>query len=125
MNDCFHRLINSVILQSYWNFPNGLFNYIKDCIFSRLKLLFNFYVKRTVHRQDFGAKFNVTYRNGAPVEDILKANSFYKSLLQKSDYLYDGARIMDYTVLGSSRHNDFISFFQNSEITHRYSELAP
>ena len=55
MNDCFDRLINSVILESYWNFPNGLFNYIQAYTFSRLKLLFNFYVKRTVHRQEFGA----------------------------------------------------------------------
>ena len=49
----------------------GLFNYIQACIFSRLKLLFNFYVKRTVRRQDFGAKFNLTFHNGAPVADIL------------------------------------------------------
>ena len=47
-------------------------NYIQACIFSRLKLLFNFYVKRTVGRQDFDAKFNLTYYNGAPVADILK-----------------------------------------------------
>ena len=72
MNDSFDRLINSVILESYWNFPNGLFNYIQAYAFSRLKLLFNFYVKRTVHRQDFGAKFRLTYHNGASVEDILK-----------------------------------------------------
>ena len=39
--------------------------------FSLCRLL-NFYVKRTVRRQDFGAKFNLTYHNGAPVEDILK-----------------------------------------------------
>ena len=39
----------------------GLFIYIQVCIFSRLKLLFNFYVKRTVRRQDFGAKFNLTF----------------------------------------------------------------
>ena len=50
----------------------GLFNYIQACIFSRLKLLFNFYVKRTVRKQDFGAKFNLTFHNGAPVADILK-----------------------------------------------------
>ena len=56
-------------LQSYWNFS---FSYIQACIFSRLKLLFNFYVKRTVRRQDFGAKFNLTYHNGTPVADILK-----------------------------------------------------
>ena len=37
-----------------------------------MKLLFNFYVKRTVHRQDFGAKFNLAYHNGAPVADTLK-----------------------------------------------------
>ena len=52
----------------------GLFNYIQACIFSRLKLLFNFYVKRTVRRQDFGAKFNLTFHNGVPVADILKEN---------------------------------------------------
>ena len=51
---------------------SGLFNYLQACIFSRLKLLFNFYVKRTVGRQDFGAKFNLTFHNGAPVADILK-----------------------------------------------------
>ena len=61
---------DSAILQSYWNFPYGLSNYIQACIFSRLKLLFHFYVKRTIHRQDFGAKFNLTYHNGAPVADI-------------------------------------------------------
>ena len=49
------------MLQSNWNFPNGLFNYIQACIFSWLKLLFNFYVKRTAHRQEFGSKFNLTY----------------------------------------------------------------
>ena len=31
----------------------------------------NFYVTRTVHRQDFGAK-TLHYHNGAPVADILK-----------------------------------------------------
>ena len=41
-----------------------------------LNLLFNFYVKRTVHRQDFGAKFNLTYHNGAPVADILNKELF-------------------------------------------------
>ena len=60
-----------MILQSYWNFPNGLFSYVQACIFSRLKLLFNFYVKRTVHKQDFGAKFNLAYHNGVPIADIL------------------------------------------------------
>ena len=29
-------------------------------------------LKGTVHRQDFGAKFNLTYHNGAPISDILK-----------------------------------------------------
>ena len=42
--------------------------------FSRLRRHLNFYVKRTVYGQDFGAKFNLTYHNGAPVADILKAN---------------------------------------------------
>ena len=57
MNDCFEsvRLI-------HWNFLNGLFNYIQACNYFRLKLLFNFYAKRTVHRQNFGA----------PIEDMLK-----------------------------------------------------
>ena len=64
--------MNSAILQSYWNFSDGLFNYIQAGIFSQLKLLFNFYVKRTVRRQHFGAKFNLTYHNGAPVLDILR-----------------------------------------------------
>ena len=49
---------NSGILQSYWNFPNRLFNNIQAYILSRLKLLFNFYVS---------AKFNLTCHNGAPV----------------------------------------------------------
>ena len=30
------------------------------------------YVKRTVHRQDFGASLNFTNNNSAPVADILK-----------------------------------------------------
>ena len=42
--------------------------------FSLLKLLFNFYVKNTVRRQDFGAKFDLTCHNGAPVADIPKLN---------------------------------------------------
>ena len=62
---------NSAILKSYWNFPNGLFNYIQGCNYSRLKLLFNLYVKRTVHRQDFVAKLNLVNHNGAPEADIL------------------------------------------------------
>ena len=78
---CLHDLYKvSVILQSHWNFSDGLFNYIQACIFSRLKLLFNFYVKRIVRRQDFGAKFNLTYHNGAPVADILKVErEFYSN----------------------------------------------
>ena len=66
--------VNSAIFQSYWNFEMdyGQFNYIQVCIFCRLKVLFNFYVRRTVRRQDFGAKFNHTFHNGAPVADILK-----------------------------------------------------
>ena len=40
--------------------------------FSRLKLLSNFYIKKTAHRQDFGVKFDLTYHNGVPVADILK-----------------------------------------------------
>ena len=56
---------------------DGLFDYIQACIFSRLKLLFNSYVKRTVRRQDFGAKFNLTFHNGAPVADILKQRLHY------------------------------------------------
>ena len=55
----------------------GLFDYIQACIFSRLKLLLNFYVKRTVRRQDFGAKFNLTFHNGAPVADIIKERLHY------------------------------------------------
>ena len=39
-----------------------------------MNLLFNFYFKRTVLRQDFVAKFNLTYHNGPPVTDILKTN---------------------------------------------------
>ena len=69
MNDCFEKcLTNLLILQLHWNFPNGLFNYIQACIFSLLNLLFNFYAKRTIHMQDFGAKFYLSYHNGAPAE---------------------------------------------------------
>ena len=35
---------------------------------------FDLQVKRTVNRQDFGAKFNLTYHNDGPVMDILKDN---------------------------------------------------
>ena len=31
----------------------------------------NFYARKTVHKQDFGAKFNLSYHDGAPVADIL------------------------------------------------------
>ena len=55
----------------------------KPFIFSRLKSLFNFYVKRTAHRQDFGAKFNLTYHNGALAADILK------KLLDRIQVLFD------------------------------------
>ena len=77
--------INSAILQSHSNFPNGLFSYIQAFIFSGLKLSFNFYVKRTVSRQAFGAKFNLTYHNGAPVANILKVDreSCYCSFLMR------------------------------------------
>ena len=72
MNDCLESVRS---IQRYYNrtgiFSDGLFNYMQACIFSRLKLLFNFYVKRTVRRQDSGAKFNLTYHNGAPVADTL------------------------------------------------------
>ena len=61
-----------MILQSYWNFPNGLFKYIQACNYSRLKLSFHFYVKRTVHRQEFGAKLSLTTHSDALVVDILK-----------------------------------------------------
>ena len=37
-----------------------------------MKGLIQFFVKTTVHRQDFGAKFNFTYHNGTPVADIPK-----------------------------------------------------
>ena len=74
---------NLAILQSQRNFPNGLFNYIQACSYSRLKLLFNLYVKRTVRRQDFGAKLNLTNHNGAHVADILNC------LLLKSIYRTD------------------------------------
>ena len=47
------------MLQSHWNFPNGLFNYIQAW---------------TVHWQDFGTKFNLTNHNGAPVADIFKSD---------------------------------------------------
>ena len=78
MNDCFEsvRSIQRYYRESCWNFSDGLFSCIQACMFSRLKLLLNFYVKRTVRRQDFGAKFNLTYHNGAGVADILKATKF-------------------------------------------------
>ena len=38
--------------------------------------MFNFYVKMTVRRQDFGAKFNLIYHNGALVAAFLKENDF-------------------------------------------------
>ena len=63
--------MNSIVL----DFPNGLFDYIQTCIFSRLKLLSNIHVKRTVHKQDFGAKFNLAYHNGAHVWDILNCEN--------------------------------------------------
>ena len=75
INDCFQSVRS---IQQYYNrtgifqMDYGLFNYIQACIFSQLKWLFNFYVKRTVRRQDFGAKFNLTFHNGTPVVDILK-----------------------------------------------------
>ena len=61
----------SVILELHVNFLNGLFNNIQSWNYSRLKLLFNFYARRTVQRQDFGAKFKLSYHNGVPVADIL------------------------------------------------------
>ena len=72
MNDCFEKVSDySAILQFHWNVPNGLFNYIQAYIFCWLKLLFNFYAKRTVHRQGFGAKFNLSY----PVMELLSRTS--------------------------------------------------
>ena len=50
--------------------------------FLPIELLFNFYVKKTVRRQDFGAKFNLTYHNGAPVADILKSQ--YQIFLERA-----------------------------------------
>ena len=41
--------------------------------FLPIEVVVNFYVKRTVRKQDFGAKFNLTCYNGAPVVDMLKA----------------------------------------------------
>ena len=77
MNDCFESLI---IIQCYYN-RTGIFqtNYSINtiCIFFRLELLSNFYVKRTVHRQDFGAKSCLTCHNGVPVADILKVMYLY------------------------------------------------
>ena len=72
MNDCIESVKQ---IQRCYN-RTGIFQmdysiYIQACIFSRLTLLFNFYVKRTVRRQDFGSKFNTTYHNGALVADIL------------------------------------------------------
>ena len=88
MNDCFDRLI-----QRYYN-HTGIFQMdysiaYRLAFFSRLKLL-NFYVKRTVHRQDFGAKFNFTYHNGAPVADILNNN------IHSACFVNVRAKFMDY-----------------------------
>ena len=44
----------------------------EECAAARRANNLNFYVKRTVHTQDFGAKVNLTYHNGAHVADILK-----------------------------------------------------
>ena len=58
MNGC----VESVrLIQRYYN-RTGIFQMncsvtYKLAFFPLLKLLFYFYVKRTVHRQDFGAKF--------------------------------------------------------------------
>ena len=95
MNDCFESVRS---IQRYYNrtgifqMDYGLFNHIQSCIFCRLKLLFNFYVKRTVRRQDFGAKFNLAYHNGTPVADILKHP---KSKIKNPFpwYIYRGKRI--------------------------------
>ena len=75
MNDCFQSVRS---IQRYRNrtgifqMDYGLFSYIQACIFSGLKLLCNFHVKRTVRRQDFGTKFNLTFHNGASIADIVK-----------------------------------------------------
>ena len=99
-----------MILQSYWNFPNGLFNYIQACIFSRLKLLFNFYVTRTVHRQDFGAKCNFTYHNGAPVTNILKNPSLYTIFKEPPCQIYCGSKPSGYQILNIS-YDNFAKFY--------------
>ena len=62
------KIINAmfpVFQKIFWDtlYKMNLFNYMQACIFSRLKLLFNFYAKRTIRRKDFGAKFNLTYHN--------------------------------------------------------------
>ena len=94
MNDCFQSVRS---IQRYYsrtgNFQMdyGLFNYIQACIFSRLKLLFNFYVKRTVRSQDFGAKFNLTFHNGAPVADILNSSYLGLAYIQKTIKLQSSA----------------------------------
>ena len=59
MNDCFEKVR---LIQRYYN----------RTVSSQLTLLLNFYVKMTVRREDFGAKFNIIYHNGAPVADIFK-----------------------------------------------------
>ena len=67
-------------------------------------MLFNFYVKRTVHRQDSGVKFNLAYHNGAPVADILN-DLFICTIyipLENSNYFEDD--------ILPNIHNDMLHF---------------
>ena len=59
--------------------------------YSRLKLLFNLYVNRTVQRQDFVAELNLVNRNGAHVGDVLKSKElpiFNFPTLDSAKYFY-------------------------------------
>ena len=94
MNDCFDRLI-----KRYHN-RTGIFQMdysitYKLAFLSGLKLLFNFYVKRTVNRQDFAAKFNFTNQNGASVADILdvEINDLKVNITSKIQYKQNGEDI--------------------------------
>ena len=86
MNDCFESVR---LIRRYYN-RVGIFRWIiklrtvQACIFSRLKLLFNFYVKRTVRRQDFGAKFNLTYhQTSLNLKYCISLNTFLAVLCVK------------------------------------------
>ena len=54
--------------------------------FSRMNVSFNFYVKRSVHEQDIGAKFHPTYDNDASVV-IIFTRKILTELLRRMSQL--------------------------------------